>query len=458
MTKKRLGLKTLNWLEAMSDSREELEILYDNDEVSVCTGTSRIMSRQVVFYAIKPQVQQGFICSKGAEEICRIMDKAFELKCPVIGFLASPGVSVSEGIESGHAYTKVITKNIQYSGVIPQISVIVNTTMGAPAYTATLTDFVLFNKTRSTLMVTGPNVIQSLLGQQTSLKDLGGSAIHREKTGIADFVDQNIETQILRLRRLIYFLNFKQPKLKRPSVTPVARLPEIPADPKIVFDMLKLVDALVDASEYMSYRHDYGKAIFCLFAYIQGHPVGIVANNSFCNGGAIDYLAAKKFSRFVKICDAYEIPLITLIDVPGFMPGEEQEHNGLLQAGASLCQSIQTRVPRFSVVIRKCYGAAAYLMMQTKAQGGNGVLALETARIAIMGYEAAKNMFSDKFQVFSEAEYFKKYEDPQIALQAKIVDEIVKKNEIREKLISLISTHNFSRKNLNNSREHLIIP
>jgi acetyl-CoA carboxylase carboxyltransferase component len=140
------------------------------------------------------------------------------------------------------------------------------------------------------------------------------------------------------------------------------------------------------------------------------------------------------------------------------MPGEEQEHNGLLQAGASLCQSIQTRVPRFSVVIRKCYGAAAYLMMQTKAQGGNGVLALETARIAIMGYEAAKNMFSDKFQVFSEAEYFKKYEDPQIALQAKIVDEIVKKNEIREKLISLISTHNYSRENLNNSREHLIIP
>jgi len=254
-------------------------------------------------------------------------------------------------------------------------------------------DFAFFNKARSFLMVTSPAVVQQAISEKVTMSELGGSAMHASVTGIADFVDDNIPAQIARVKSLIEFLpanTDERPPLKLSS-EPLQPLPDIPGD-KFPFNMLDLVAAIVDGSRFNEYKSSFGQAMICAFAYINGYPVGIVANQSLRLSGAIDSDAAQKSARFIQICDAYNIPLINLIDVPGFMPGKREEQKGLLRHGAKLCAAMQTSVPRISVVVRRCYGAAAFLMMQTKSQGGDLVLALETAKIGIMGKEATSKV------------------------------------------------------------------
>ncbi|EQC50673.1 carboxyl transferase domain-containing protein [Bacteriovorax sp. DB6_IX] len=456
---RRLGLNPIGWIEEFSDSGK-FEYLYSNEEVSVMTGIAKVRGEQVAFYAHRPSVNQGFVCSRGADAIADLIDHAFEKQIPIVAFMASPGVSVDEGIVSGDHYTKVITRNIKYSGVIPQISVIIGTTMGAPAYSATMTDFVLFNKARSTLMVTGPAVIEKVLGEKTTIRELGGSEVHASKTGIADFVDKDIATQISRAKRLVSFLpqsNISHPQ-KRLALQASGEVPVIPRETKTPFDIIELVNSIVDNSEFMSFKHSYGPSLYCLFAYIEGRPVGIMANNSFIKAGALDCESASKSSRFLKLCDAYNIPIITLIDVPGFMPGSAQEHHGLLRFGAQLCQSMQTNVPRLSVVVRKCYGAAAFILMQTRNQGGDVVLALENSRVAIMGLDGAHSMLEERGIEVDEQSYFDKYERPEIALENGIVDEIVATEDIRERLAHYLSLAKNKEDYNKLEQRHLIIP
>lgn len=456
---RRLGLNPQGWIEEFSDP-ESFKSVFINEEVSVITGFASIRGRKVALYAHRPSINQGFVCSRGASAISEIMDLAFENEVPIVAFMASPGVSVDEGVSSGDHYTKVITRNIKYSGVIPQISVVIGTTMGAPAYSATMTDFVLFNKARSTLMVTGPAVIDKVLGEQITIRELGGSEVHATKTGIADFVDKDIATQIKRARSLVSYLSNSniQNAPKRLPMKPTGELPVIPRDTKTPFDIIDLVNGVVDNSEFMSFKHSYGTSLYCLFAYIGGHPVGILANNSFENAGALNCESSAKASRFLKLCDAYNIPIVTLIDVPGFMPGSQQEHSGLLKFGAQMCQSMQTNVPRLSVVVRKCYGAAAFILMQTKNQGGEVVLALDHSRVAIMGLDGAQSMLEQRGIDVDEQSYFDKYERPEIALEQGIVDEIISTSNMRERLIHHLenSKNKVNHKEL--ERRHLIIP
>lgn len=436
ISSKRIGLHYESWLEALVDEGSYKAIVSDENS-SVFSGLALINEKKVAIYGHNPKIEQGFVNSVGAHQILELMKVAEELKIPIISLCASAGVSVLEGLASGHAYTKVIVKNIELSGIIPQISIIISQTMGAPAYSATLTDFVLFNKSRSSLMVTGPGVIEQVLGEKVSVRDLGGSEVHAQKTGIADFVDKDISLQLKRARALVSFLptNNKSHPDKRLSARALQSYPEFSKNIKDVFEIEKFLLGLCDSSEYMEFRKEYGESVLCSFAYIGGHAFGVMANRSMINAGALDCDASFKASRFLRLCDCYNLPILNLIDVPGFLPGIEQEHLGLLKNGARLCQAMQTSTPRFSVILRKCYGAAAFIMMQSKAQGGEYVFALKEARIAVMGYSGAMSMFNEGL---SCDEYYDKYENPMIAKELGIVDEIIELGQLRQRLIAKI--------------------
>jgi len=243
-------------------------------------------------------------------------------------------------------------------------------------------------------MVTSPMVVQQAIGEKVTMGELGGSAIHANTTGLADFVDDSLTAQINHVKTMINFLPLysgEKPPLQTVA-EPVHPLPEIPNNPRVPFNMLELINAIVDNSNVIQYKRSFGQAMLCAFVHIHGYAVGIVANQSTKLSGAIDCDAAQKAAKFIRICDAYSIPILTLIDVPGFMPGKREEQKGLLQHGAKLCAAMQTRVPRLSLVVRKCYGAAAFLMMQTKSQEGDLVLALETAHLGVMGKETTSKV------------------------------------------------------------------
>lgn len=464
MAKKRIGMDPYQWIDEFLDENSFQLINSDKDSENfgneVIAGIGQFEGRTVCVYAHNPRIAQGFITSQGADKICAIMDKAFDLGVPVISFMASPGVSVEEGILSGDHYTKVIVRNIKYSGIIPQIAVVLSTTMGAPAYSATLMDYIIFNKVRSSLMVTGPTVIEEVLGEKTSIKELGGSEVHSQKTGIADFVAKDIASQFEKLKQLVRILpsnNIESPP-KRRAVLPNAALPEIAKDLKKPLDMYEFIKGLFDNSQVLELKSDFAPSLITALGYIGGNPVGILANQAMHLAGAIDYQAARKGARFLKLCDSYNFPIINLIDVPGFMPGEEQEHNGLLRYGAQMCQAMSTSTPRFSVVVSRCYGAAAYLMMQTKSQGGDFVMALENSRIAIMGYEAAKKMlYQDSEKDMSDV-YYDEYENPENAKKVGMVDQIISADFVREKLIDLCKLHEGKKLPEKSFRKHMTLP
>ena len=447
MTKKRrLGLSPHNWLDAFFDADSFLSInsRSDGDDVKhfgdeVIAGVGTVGGVPVAAYAHDPKVDRGFISVQGAEKICRLMDKALAHQTPIVCFLASPGISISEGILSGDAYTKVIARTISMSGAIPQIAVVIGVTMGAPAYSATLMDFILFNKVRSHLMVTSPNVVKDVLGEDTTLAELGGSEMHATKTGLVDFVDKNIEQQIERAKALIRLFPSKacDHARKIASRPPRHLLPKLPIYDNYAFEMSEVIGGLVDGSEFLRYKEGFGKSMICAFAYIDGNPVGILANNCKHLSGAIDTDAASKSARFIRLCDAYGVPILTLIDVPGFMPGSVEEQKGLLRHGAQFCSAMQTSVARISVVIRRCYGAAAYLMMQTASQEGDLVVAVKKSKIGIMGFEAARNvLFSDDERSEDELRefYFNHYESPTLALERGVIDKIIEYEDIRNVL------------------------
>lgn len=405
----------MKWIESLIDEHSFLPLLADyapDNQVQiqygaeVITGLAKVNQRPVAVYAHNSSVNRGYITSQGARKIIRLMDRAKELRIPIIAFLASPGISLEENLLSGEGYTQIIARNIHLSGVIPQFAVLVAPTLGAPAYSAVLMDLLFFNKHRSYLMVTSPMVVQQAIGEKVSMSDLGGTAMHASTTGLADFVNDSLVTQINHVKTMLNFFplhNREHPPIHA-VFEPLQPIPTIPADPRVPFNMLELIQALVDNSDIWQYKSSYGQAMICAFVHIHGYAVGIVANQSIRFSGAIDSDAAQKASKFIRICDAYCIPVLTLIDVPGFMPGKREEQKGLLQHGARLCTAMQTRVPRMSVVVRKCYGAAAFLMMQTASQDGDLVLALATANLGVMGKETTKKVQHTDDQLSADQE------------------------------------------------------
>lgn len=451
MSEKRVGNNPQDWIDYTFDEGSvETSSSFEDD---VITGLGKINGVQVCFYAQNPKVDRGFISSLGADKIVEIMDRAQDLKAPVVAFLFSAGVSITEGITSGQAYAKIINRNITLSGVIPQFAVVIGSTMGAAAYSATLMDIIIMNKSRSYLMVTSPNVVEWSIGEKTTISELGGSEIHARKTGIADFVEPNIPAQLDRLKNLVELIDLPAKKEVAPQ-EPMQDMPE----KFVAWNMEKTLKGLVDDSSYHLYREHFGKSMLCAFARIGGISVGIIANQSTTNAGAIGVEASLKSTRFLRICDAYGLPLITLIDVPGFMPGTKEEQNGLLRSGANFCSAMVMSVPRISLVMRRCYGAAAFLMLQNSTTGLDLKLSLPNARIAIMGYAAAKvNVYAQDPRSEDEKmkDYFQNYENPELALKSKLIDEIIAANQVRSRIVTHLQTVPPKQKN---TFKHPILP
>lgn len=423
------------WIHDLVDDDSFIEFFPDRSGLDfgpeVITGLAKINKKRVAVYASNTQVNRAYVSREGADKICRLMDKALELKIPIIALQASPGIDMQNALASGNEYTRVISTNIALSGVIPQLAIILAPTLGAPAYSSVLMDMLFFNKHRSFLMVTSPTVVKQAIGETVTMSELGGAKLHASVTGLADFVDGSIRSQFDQVRALIDFLpasRFEKPLLK-PAADPVEPMPEIPVNPRLPFDMIKLVKALTDDSKFINYKDQFGQSMICAFAHIHGYPVGIVANQSLRSSGAIDADAAQKSARFIRLCDHYNIPILTLIDVPGFMPGKREEQKGLLRQGADMCAAMQTRVPRLSVVIRKCFGAAAFLMMQTHAQKGDLVLSLESAEIGVMAEETTRQVNSiDQIATNGASSSL------EVACSLGMVDDIIKPGQIRSRL------------------------
>jgi acetyl-CoA carboxylase carboxyltransferase component len=471
---KKMAMRPDAWIDELVDAHTFLPLASspkgEGESSSACqygpevvTGLARVNGRPVAVYAIDPEQNAGFVTAKGALKIRRLMDRAEELGIPVVAFLASAGVSIEEGLKSGDAYTQVISRNIRLSGVVPQLACVMSVTMGAPAYSATLMDLVLFNRRRSHMMVTGPAVVSRMLGESPTLAELGGSELHAERTGIADFVDKSPLEQIHTLKALLSFLpdNRIEDAPRQSAREPVEPLPAIPERPDVAFDMTTLLAGLVDGSHWLEVGAGHGQALLTAFAYLGGFPLGIVANQSLVESGAIGADAARKAARFIRICDAYNIPILNLIDVPGFMPGVAEESRGLLRQGAALCMAMDTGVPRLSVVVRKCYGAAAFVMLQTRTQEGDVVLALEGSRIAVMGFDAARHvLYADDTRTEAElrAHYHAEYEAPHNAFREGFIDEVIKPSAMRTRLIAHLAWLGQKRERPNVVRRHAIWP
>jgi acetyl-CoA carboxylase carboxyltransferase component len=290
--------------------------------------------------------------------------------------------------------------------------------------------------------VTGPAVVEKMLGQAPTLAELGGAELHARRTGIADVVERTPEEQLATVRALLSYLpaNRLEDAPARPAEEPAAPPAPIPAEPGAAFDVTGVLAGLVDGSRWLELGAETGPSLVTAFARLGGLPVGVLANQSLEAGGAITAAAARKGARFIRLCDAYHLPVVTLIDVPGFMPGVEEEGQGLLRHGAQMCMAMQTRVPRLSVVLRRCYGAAAFLMLQTRSQDGDVALALEGSRIAVMGFDAARHLvYQDAAGVPEETlrrRYLEEHESPARALAAGLVDEIVAPARLRPRLIA----------------------
>lgn len=440
---------TMKWIETLIDEHSFLpfspDYMVNNQHhlhvgSEVITGLAKVNQKPVAVYAHNPSVNRGYVTREGAIKIIRLMDKARDLRIPIIAFLASPGISLD--LLSGDEYTQIISRNINLSGIVPQLAIIAAPTLGAPAYSAVLMDMLFFNKHRSYLMVTSPMVVQQAIGEKVTMSELGGTAVHATTTGIADFVDDSTSAQINHVKTILGFLpsHTGERPPQHAVHEPIHSMPTIPANPRLPFNMLELINAVVDNSTVLQYKRSYGQAMICAFAHINGYPVGLVANQSIRISGAIDSDAAQKTSKFIRICDAYSIPILTLIDVPGFMPGKREEQKGLLQHGARLCVAMQTRVPRLSVVVRKCYGAAAFLLMQTKSQNGDLVLALETASLGVMGKETTKKVQTKDGQTSDEQKQQDQIDVLQIdgslaeAYSLGLIDEIIKPVQMRNRL------------------------
>lgn len=405
----------------------------------IVAGFGQVSGKTVGIFATDTRVNQGYISSGGAVKIRRLQEKCLDLGIPMIALLNSPGVSITEGITSGEEYSSVLMGHCELSGVIPQIACVMGANIGATAYSATLMDLTLFQKARSYMCVSGPGIVAEMLGQETTYADLGGSALHSTKTGIAHFVDATAENQLRRAKWLIDFFppNHMEHAAQRARRDPVKSFPKIPEQPEIAFDVTEVISALVDASEWIEYGADFGKSMVACFARIEGRPVGVIASQSLHLAGALDCDASEKCARFIRICDSYGIPLLSLVDSPGFMPGAQEEQKGLLRKGALLCQAMKTRSPKIGVTLRKCYGAAAIVLSQGRKWKGDVQLCLDTARTAVMGYHAAKRVvFKDRTESDDvlKAEYKEKYEAPEIAYKLGFVDEIVAPEDLRAKL------------------------
>lgn len=421
----------------------------------VVTGYGLVNGRPVCAYAQDFTSRAGSLGEMHAKKICKIMDLAMKVGCPVVGFNDSGGARIQEGVDALSGYGQIFFRNANASGVIPQISAIMGTTAGGAVYSPAMTDFIFMVKKTSFMFITGPQVIKAVTGEEVTFEQLGGAMVHNEKSGVAHFACDTEEDAINKIKKLLSYLpqnNMEDPPYEAPSDVPNREAKEldtiIPDNPNQPYDMKDVIRAIVDNGEFFEPHEHYAPNILVGFARLNGHPIGIIANQPKVFAGCLDINASDKATRFIRFCDSFNIPILTLTDVPGYLPGTDQEWGGIIRHGAKLlwCYSEAT-VPKITLIIRKSIGGA-YLAMCSKDLGADIVYAWPTAQIAVMGAEGAANIIfrkeiesaEDKEKVRKEkiAEYEELFGNPYRAAERGYIDAVILPSETRPKLIAAL--------------------
>jgi propionyl-CoA carboxylase beta chain len=422
---------------------------------SVVTGYGKVNGRLTFVYAHDFTVVGGSVSEVVGEKICKVMDLAVKNGAPIVGLNDSGGARIQEGVSSLAGFGEIILRNTLLSGVIPQISVIMGPAAGGAVYSPALTDFIFMVKGTGQMYITGPDVIRAATGEDITHEQLGGWEVHSEESGVAHFAYDNDEECLEEVRRLLSFLpqNNGDDAPYLPLMDPVDRtVPElreiVPEEPSKPYDMKDVIRRVVDQGEFMEVHRDYAKNIVVGFSRMDGKPVGIVAQQPLYMAGVLDIKSSIKAARFVRFCDAFNIPLVTLIDVPGFLPGSDQERGGVIFHGAKLLYAYaEATVPKVSVLTRKAYGGA-YIVMSSKHLKGDINYAWPSAEIAVMGPDGAVNIiYRDVIkQAENEQEtrdrlaeeYRDRFSNPYIAASRGFIDDIIDPAETRPKIIQAL--------------------
>lgn len=422
----------------------------------VVTGYGQINGRIVYVYAQDFTVLGGSLGEAQSQKICRIMDLAAQNGAPIIGLIDSGGARIQEGVYSLKGYADIFRRNAIYSGVVPQISIILGPCAGGAAYSPALTDFILMVEKQSYMFITGPNVIKAITGEEVDFESLGGAQTHVSVSGVASLTASSEMETLALCRSLLNYLpsnNVENPPCHAPADDPFRVDLElnsiIPDDPTTPYSMHEVILRIVDQNSFLEIQPAYATNAIIGLARMNGCAVGIVSQEPSALAGVIDIDASDKICRFVRFCDCFNIPLVTFVDSPGFLPGVNQEHGGIIRHGAKVLYAYsEATVPKVSVVTRKAYGGA-FIVMSSKFLGTDINYAWPSAEIAVMGADGAANILYQK-QIEKSAdpaaererviaEYTEKYLNPYVAARAGIVDDIIEPCETRAKLISALS-------------------
>ena len=440
----------------------------------VVTGVGTIGGRTVCVFSQDFTVFGGSLSEAHAEKICKVMDLAMKIGAPVIGINDSGGARIQEGVVSLGGYADIFLRNTLASGVIPQISVIMGPCAGGAVYSPAITDFIFMVRGSSYMFVTGPNVVKTVTHEEVSFEELGGADTHATKSGVAHFVfDNEIET-LLAVRKLLAFLPSSNdaPLPHLPTLDAPDRLcPRldriIPSDPAHPYDMKEVIVEVVDERDFFEVHADYAPNIIVGFATLYGRPVGVVANQPNALAGVLDINSSVKAARFVRFCDCFNLPLIVFVDVPGFLPGTEQEWNGIIRHGAKLLYAFcEATVPKLTVITRKAYGGA-YDVMNSKHIRGDYNVAWVTAEIAVMGAKGAVEILfrkeieraenKEERAYLLEQEYTREFAHPYRVAERGYVDDVIVPSQTRQRLIRALERLS-SKRDTNPPKKHGNIP
>ena len=440
----------------------------------VVTGWGTIDGRKVFIFSQDFTVLGGSLGEKHADKICKVMDMAMEMGCPVIGLNDSGGARIQEAVDALNGYGKIFYRNTLASGVIPQISVIMGPTAGGAVYSPALTDFIFMVDKTSVMHITGPAVIKAVTGEEVTSEELGGAKTHNTISGNAHFMAKDEAECFAQIRKVLSYL--PPNNLDDAPVTetndPVDRADMslrdiVPTNPNKGYDVHAVLEKVLDNGEFTEVQAGWAKNIITGYGRVGGRPIGIIANQAAVMAGCLDIDASDKASRFIRHCDAFNLPIVTFVDVPGYLPGVTQEHNGIIRQGAKMLYAYsEATVPMVTVILRKAYGGA-YLAMSSKSLGSDIVLAWPQAEIAVMGAEGAANIVFRKEIEAAEnpsamrmekiEEYRQAFATPYVAAERGLVDRVILPEETRKVLAqSLAGLEN--KRTTRPSKKHGVIP
>ena len=437
------------FIEHRCDNFNMEEKKYPGD--GVVTGHGTINGRLVCVYSQDFTVLGGSLGEYHAKKICQLMDTAMRIGAPIIGLNDSGGARIQEGVDSLNGYGEIFSRNVAASGVVPQISIIMGPCAGGAVYSPALTDFIFMVQNTSYMFVTGPDVVRTVTGEEVTQDKLGGAKVHTTKSGVADLAFKNDIEALIEIRNFLNFLPLSNRHFApvRPTKDPADRVDMslntlVPASPHKAYDMKVLIERIADEGYFFELQKDFAKNIIIGFGYMEGNVVGFVANQPLHLAGCLDIHASRKAARFIRFCDAFNIPLVTLVDVPGFLPGTQQEYGGIIKHGAQLLYAYtEATVPKITIITRKAYGGA-YIVMNSKHLRGDVNYAWANAEIGVMGAEAAisilyKDLKTEEEKIAKTQEYRNTITSPFIAAARGYLDDIIEPQNTRWRICKALT-------------------